>query len=143
MMRVRKVGWVVVLRRGVHGKRANLVRMKNLVRMTNMVDELPRATQECLPLLLFGPALAYLQAGCWVRQQALCDVGVGLVNERKLRVANERDALKHADRADDEREVGRDAEGVVERDLRQVRCEFLEVYVLGATALESLQEDKR
>ena len=45
------------------------------------------------------------------------------------------DALQHADGADDEGKVGRDAEGVVKRDLGQVSGQLLEVDGLGTAAL--------
>ncbi len=46
--------------------------------------------------------------------------------------------LEDADCADDERKVGRDAEGVVKRDLRQISGQLLEVDVLGASPLQCL-----
>jgi hypothetical protein len=61
-----------------------------------------------------------------VRQQPLADVRVRLVHQGELGVGRERDALQDTDSADDESEVGRDAERVVERDLRQVRGQRLE-----------------
>jgi hypothetical protein len=49
-----------------------------------------------------------LQAWRLVCEQALCNVWVGLIHERKLGVANQRDAFQHSNGADDQRKVGRD-----------------------------------
>jgi hypothetical protein len=51
--------------------------------------------------------------------------------------------LEDADGADDEREVRRDAERVVEGDLREIRRHFLEVDVLGSAPLQRLVEHAR
>lgn len=59
------------------------------------------------------------------------------------RVTDKGDAFQHADGADDERKVGRDAEGVVEGDLRQVRRQLLEVDVFCAAALQCLVKHLR
>jgi hypothetical protein len=48
-----------------------------------------------------------------------------LVDDGELRVADEGDALEHRDRANNERRVGRDAEGELVRDLGEVRRELL------------------
>jgi hypothetical protein len=61
-----------------------------------------------------------------------------LVHQGKLRVPHQRNALQHPNGADNEGKVGRDAEGVVKRDLCQVSGQLLEVDVLGAAALQRL-----
>jgi len=59
------------------------------------------------------------------------------------RVTDKGDAFQHANGADDERKVGRDAEGVVEGDLRQIRRQLLEVDVFCAAALQCLVKHLR
>ena len=86
---------------------------------------------------------SFSQAGGVVYKQALGDVGVSLVHNGKLRVGFERDALEHRDGPDDEGEVGRYLEGVVEGDLGKICCQVLEVDALGTSPLQCLVKHLR
>lgn len=90
---------------------------------------------------LYHVAQGCLQSRRAVCQQALGHVGVRLIDNCKVWVPRQRNALQDRDGPDDECKVGGYAEGVVKCDLCQVRGQFLKVDVFGATALQSLVKD--
>ena len=114
--------------------------MKRLERLQH-VDQ-PSASNTCpLPYTMY--LRLSLRRGESSVSSRLLMYGYASSTSANSGLPDERDALQHADGADDEREVRRDAERVVERDLREVRGDLLEVDVLRAAARERLVEHAR
>jgi hypothetical protein len=63
------------------------------------------------------------ERGVGVREQALGDVGVGDLEELEVGREHEADALLREQRADDQREALRDADGVLVHQLVELACQ--------------------